>query len=256
MSNDLVSIITPNYNGEKFIGRTIESIIAQKYTNWELLITDDCSTDSSVEIIKYYTQIDNRIKLFQLEKNSGVPSARNTSIKNATGRYLAFCDGDDLWSPEKLSVQIQMMQEKGYGFTYTPFAIVDENDDIIKFEVKCPDVVDFKRLTSGNPIMCSTVVLDREQTGEIVVPQFKLAQDYATWGAIMRGTGIKAYCTEEVLAKYRKSEGSLSAKKLLASSYTWRINRDFFHMNFFQNFSKNFIYLFRWIKKHYIGTAG
>ena len=115
----LVSIITPSYNSEQFIGQMIESIIAQTYQNWELLITDDCSTDNSCAIIEKYARQDNRIKLFKLDCNSGAGIARNESIKHANGRYIAFCDGDDWWLPNKLQEQIDFMSKNYKSFPYS-----------------------------------------------------------------------------------------------------------------------------------------
>ena len=104
--SELVSIITPSYNSAAYIAEMIESILAQTYTNWELLITDDCSTDDSVKIIESYATKDSRIKLFRLASNSGAGIARNKSIEEARGRYIAFCDSDDLWKPQKLEKQV------------------------------------------------------------------------------------------------------------------------------------------------------
>ena len=106
----LVSIIMPSYNSSKYIAKTIDSIINQSYTNWELLITDDCSTDNTCEIIKEYTAYNQRIKLFTFLENKGAGVARNKSIKEAKGRYIAFCDSDDRWKPEKLEVQLRFMK--------------------------------------------------------------------------------------------------------------------------------------------------
>lgn len=109
--SELVSIITPSYNSAAYIAEMIESILAQTYTNWELLITDDCSTDDSVKIIESYATKDSRIKLFRLASNSGAGIARNKSIEEARGRYIAFCDSDDLWKPQKLEKQVEFMQK-------------------------------------------------------------------------------------------------------------------------------------------------
>ena len=109
----LVSIITPSYNSSSFIAETIESILSQTYLNWELLITDDCSTDRSVEIIERYIQRDSRIKLFRLEKNCGAGVCRNRSISEAKGRFIAFCDSDDRWRPEKLEKQLAFYAREG-----------------------------------------------------------------------------------------------------------------------------------------------
>ena len=109
LKNELGSIITPSYNSQAYISQTIESILAQTYSKWELLITDDCSTDQTIEIIKSYQKNDIRIRLFLLDKNQGAGVARNNSIKEANGRYIAFCDSDDLWMPEKLKIQIDFI---------------------------------------------------------------------------------------------------------------------------------------------------
>ena len=108
---DLVSIITPSYNSSSFIAQTIESILSQTYVNWELLITDDCSTDNTRDIVEYYQRKDSRIKFFQLKQNAGAAVARNHSIRMARGRYIAFCDSDDRWYPEKLEKQLAFMKE-------------------------------------------------------------------------------------------------------------------------------------------------
>ena len=120
----LVSIITPTFNSIQFIEETINSILKQTAGNWELLITDDGSTDGTWKILQEYEAKDNRIKIFQLEKNSGPGVARNNSIKNAKGRYIAFCDSDDVWLPDKLEKQIAFLQEERSVFY---FFFISEN---------------------------------------------------------------------------------------------------------------------------------
>lgn len=112
MNEDLVSVIMPAFNSERYIVESIESILNQTYRNIELLITDDGSEDNTISIIKSYAQKDSRVKAFFLNGNTGAGSARNNSIKHAKGRYIAFCDSDDVWLPEKLEKQIRFMQEK------------------------------------------------------------------------------------------------------------------------------------------------
>ena len=126
----LVSIITPSYNSEAFIEETITSILAQTYTNWELLITDDYSTDRSIEIIKRYCQQDKRIKLFQLSQNRGAGICRNTSIEAAQVRFIAFCDSDDCWYPQKLEKQLAFMHKKKAALSYTAYMTCNEASQI------------------------------------------------------------------------------------------------------------------------------
>ena len=122
----LVSIITPSYNCAGFIGETIASIQAQTYRNWELIITDDCSTDNSTQVIESYCRQDSRIKLLRLDSNSGAGAARNNSIRAARGRFIAFCDSDDRWTPDKLQLQLEFMTSNGYGLTYTSYDTCSE----------------------------------------------------------------------------------------------------------------------------------
>lgn len=128
---NLVSIITPSYNSAKFIGKTIDSVISQTYKNWEMIIIDDCSTDSSAEFIKTYEEKDSRIKLVQLKENSGAAVARNIGIQLAQGRFIAFLDSDDSWLPEKLERQIDFMLFNDYSFTYTSYLKVDEGGKVL-----------------------------------------------------------------------------------------------------------------------------
>jgi len=117
MEGQLVSIITPSFNSEKFISDTIQSVQNQTYQNWEMIIVDDGSTDETVSIIQKFLH-DNRIQLHQLDKNSGTGIARNTAISLAKGRYIAFLDSDDLWKPEKLQKQVEFMTSKNQPFTF------------------------------------------------------------------------------------------------------------------------------------------
>jgi glycosyltransferase involved in cell wall biosynthesis len=122
----LVSIITPNYNCVQFIAQTIESVLAQTYQNWELIIIDDCSTDGSYEIARSYAKRDKRIKVFRMEKNSGAALARNKGIELSHGDYLAFLDSDDIWISEKLEKQLQFMQTNNCDFSFTEYEHIDE----------------------------------------------------------------------------------------------------------------------------------
>ena len=129
--NPIVSIITPTYNSSKYIQETIESVLAQTYTQWELVITDDYSNDNTVDIIKYFQSKDSRIKLHQLEKNFGAALARNNSIKNSKGGFLAFLDSDDVWHKEKLQSQLKFMGSEIH-FSFTAFQYIDRSSVIKK----------------------------------------------------------------------------------------------------------------------------
>lgn len=221
--NDLVSIITPVYNAERYIKHTIESVIEQDYDNWELLIIDDCSTDSSRTIAEKYMQADKRIKLIFLEKNSGVASARNAGIEAAKGRYIAFLDSDDLWHPNKLSLQIKFMQDNNYHFTFTGYEWIDKNGKKLNRIVRVPAKADYNRLLRGNPIGCLTVVIDANKINMLKMLSIR-HEDYAAWLCIVK-EGTIAYGINQNLAQYRKTNSSLSSNKWKAISWTWNIYR-------------------------------
>ena len=129
--NEMVSIITPSYNTARFIGEAIQSVQAQTYTNWEMIIVDDCSTDNTDDVVKPFLS-DQRIKYLKNDKNSGAAVCRNRAIKEAKGKWMAFLDSDDLWMPEKLEKQIEFMEKNGYHFSYTKYTEIDEDGNHCK----------------------------------------------------------------------------------------------------------------------------
>lgn len=213
----LVSIITPTYNSAMFIAETIESIIAQLYSNWELLITDDCSNDDTCSIIERYAITDSRIKLFRLATNSGAGAARNLSIREARGRYIAFCDSDDRWYPDKLEKQLAFMAEKNCGLSYTSYITCNEegkNTGIVVcrkketlFSVKC-----------DNGIGCLTVIYDTNKAGKKEMPLLRKRQDWGLWLKVLSECRV-AYGMKEPLSIYRIRNNSLSREKLSLIKY-------------------------------------
>lgn len=208
---ELVSIITPSYNSGKFISAMIDSILAQTYTNWELLITDDCSSDNSCQLIQEYCERDPRIKLYQLSQNSGAGVARNNSLQHANGKYIAFCDSDDLWLPEKLEQQISFMRELSLKFSYTSY-LTSSEDGVINGIVRCPAEVNYKNIVRGNDIGCLTVVYDAEEIHKRFFPNIRKRQDWALWINIIREIGtVKGLNVP--LSIYRQRADSISSSK-------------------------------------------
>lgn len=228
MENDLVSVITPSYNSSLYIETTIQAVLAQTYSNWELLITDDCSTDDTVAIIERYVQQDSRIKLFRLEKNGGGGIARNNSIHMATGRYIAFCDSDDRWLPEKLEKQITFMREKGVVFSYTSYYECSE-EGVIKNLVGCRHVMhywDFLRDSVG----CLSVVYDANVLGKVYMPTIRKRQDWALWLLLIKKCK-HAYGLKQPLAIYRLRKDSISAQKLKLVRYNLAVYKEVLHFS-------------------------
>ena len=219
----MISIITPCFNASKFISNTITSIKNQTYNDWELIIVDDCSTDGSIEIIESFTASDKRIKLIKNHINKGVAETRNTALKEAKGKYIAFLDSDDQWDSNKLEKQFTFMEENNISFSFTNYRIVDENNNVILKRLKLDKKISYKNLLRGNQIGCLTVMINITVLGKRKF--LKIGhEDYALWLDYLRIDNI-AYCLDEPLASYRKHSGSISHNKFRAASFTWNIYR-------------------------------
>lgn len=221
MSKPLVSIVTPCFNCSPFIKETIDSIISQTYQNWELIITDDCSNDNSFEVIEQFIKRDNRIKHFKLETNSGAGVARNKSIHFAQGQYIAFCDSDDQWKPQKLEKQIQFMLKNDYGLTYTSYDVISEEGKSISRVLAKPRV-NYAIMLRNNYIGCLTAIYDANKLGKMYMPEIRKRQDWALWLGILKRVDW-AYGIEDTLAIYRDRSNSISSSKLEMMKYNWRI---------------------------------
>ena len=218
MNNKLVSIITPCYNSAKYIGQMIESVQNQTYTNWELLITDDCSTDNSKEIIDSYIKSDPRIKYFKLNTNSGAGIARNNSIEKAQGRFIAFLDSDDLWTKDKLEKQIQFILSNNYKFVFCQALVIDTDNNIIGFNRR-KSVVSYNSTKIINYIGTSGVMYDTENIGKFYMKPIRKRQDWVLWMDILKVTKY-AYCQQETLGIARiNNPDSLSANKFQLPAY-------------------------------------
>lgn len=221
----LVSVITPSYNCARFIGATIASVRAQTYRNWELIIVDDCSRDTSVEVIKKWTEKDQRIHLFSMPKNSGAAAARNLALRNARGRYVAFLDSDDVWKEDKLEKQLSFMKENEYAFVYSSYYTMTEEGNYTGKIIKVPLSLSYRQYLKNTIIGCLTVMIDRNQTGAFEMPLIKSSHDMALWLLIMR-RGFEAYGMSDVLAGYRLVSTSNTAKKWKAAKDVWRVYRN------------------------------
>jgi glycosyltransferase involved in cell wall biosynthesis len=231
--NKLISIITPSYNSEKFVVQTLQSIIAQTYTHWELLIIDDCSTDSSTEVIQTFADKDCRIKFFKLSENGGAAFARNKGIKEAKGNFIAFLDSDDLWLPEKLEKQLAFMIQNNYNFTYTSYRIYNEVSKESRKTVLCTPRVNYQQLLYSNKIGCLTAMYNQDILGKIFMPTIRKRQDYALWLKILKKEK-EAYGLQEILAVYRDRDHSLSNNKIEMLKWNWILYREVEKKSYFE----------------------
>ena len=220
----LVSVIMPCYNAERYIAQSIESVLAQTYTNWELLITDDCSTDNSVNIAQKYCLQDNRINLLVPDEHHGVSVTRNLSISRSQGHLIAFLDSDDVWKSDKLEKQVGYMLEHDIAFTYSSYELIDAEGRCMNKIIKDAGVIDYEKYLRNTVIGCGTVVLDREKTGYFTTPIIQTSQDMALWLSILK-KGFKAYPVSGPLLEYRVTAGSATSNKLKAACDVWRVYR-------------------------------
>ena len=247
-SQPLVSVIMPCYNMAPYVSDSIKSVIAQTYPHWELLIVDDASTDETVNIIESFVQTDSRIKLAIKKQNSGISDTRNQCIQMAKGLFLAFLDADDIWHPEKLEKQLSFMIAKNVGFTYSTYDWIDEDGKVLNKFINTIGDLDYKTYLRNTIIGCSTVMVNKAITGDIVVPKFRTSEDTATWLNILR-KGLLAYAIDESLVSYRIRRKSASSNKIKASIDLWKVYRHHEKLPFFKATYYFSCYAFNAIKK-------
>ena len=229
MEEELVSIIMPSYNTGKFIQETINSVINQTYSNWELIIVDDCSTDNTDEIVKNIN--DSRIVYLKNGKNNGAAVGRNKALKEAKGRWIAFLDSDDLWVPQKLEKQIKFMKENNYYFSYTNYIEIDENSNPNGRKVTGPKKITKTGMFNYCWPGCLTVMYDASKVGLIQIEDIKKNNDYAMWLKVCKKADC--YLLDEELAMYRRRSGSISNHSYTALiKWHYKLYREAEHQNF------------------------
>lgn len=225
--NDLISVIVPVYNAEKYIGETIDCVRAQTYAKWELLLVEDCSSDNTAAAIRQYMERtdDPRIRLISQPSNMGAARARNRGLQEANGRYVSYLDADDLWMPEKLEKELKFMMEKGASFAFTGYEFADENGIGLGKVVHVPETLTYKQALSNTTIFTTTVMFDTEKLSkeQLEMPVIK-SEDTALWFKVLR-SGVVAYGLDENLVKYRRPGKTLSSNKLEAIRRIWNLYR-------------------------------
>ena len=233
MKEDLVSIIIPVYNAEKFLDDTINSVLDQTYSNWELILVNNCSVDNSLNIIKKYSKQDKRISYVCNKEYQDVALNRNSGIKKAKGKYLCFLDADDKWDKEKLFKQVSFMKEKNCAFSFTSYEFADSNCIPNGKRVIVPDKISYTEALKNTTIWTSTVMFDMTKLAkeDIYMPNVK-SEDTASWWSILKKEKC-AYGLKDVLSYYRRSENTLSSDKIEAIKRIWNLYRNVEGLNFF-----------------------
>lgn len=235
MQEDLVSIITPLYNGERFVGQTIESVIAQTYSNWEMIIINDGSRDNSEAVALQYAQSDHRISVFS-QPNSGSAAARNNGIRRAKGRYLALLDADDLWDPCFLESQLQLLKETGGKLVCAAHRRIDDNGNECLKPFYPPREAGYRDLLKTCSISCLTALYDSKEFGKFYLREDlgSLRDDYVLWLDMVKKIGV-VYGNQKVIASYRILSSQLTANKRKMIKPQFRVYRQEEHLGVFRS---------------------
>lgn len=243
----LVSIITPVFNSEKYLRLTMESVLNQTYQNWEMILADDCSTDSSYSIAQEFALKDKRFISLRLPKNSGTATARNAALELAAGKYIAFIDSDDLWLPAKLEKQLLFMKENSLVFTFCSYFVIDENGKRnASFGV--PEKISYKDLLYTNCVGNLTAIYDAEFYGKVNLTAIRY-EDYVLWLSLLKK--VKYTLGQTLyLAEYRKYSSSYSSNKLKTIGWQWNIYRKIEKFGFIKSLYYLFFYSFYGVMKY------
>ena len=239
--NHLVSVVTPAHNSSAFISETVESILNQDYPFFELLIVDDNSSDDTWQIISNFSRLDKRIICLKYDYSIGPSIARNAAIALSKGRFIAFCDSDDIWHPSKLSSQLKLFDSCTVSVVFSPIVLIDEASAVIGVR-NCPHRLSLASLYYRNFIPCSSAVYDTSLVGKVYMPNFSKRQDYALWLSIL-SQGHFALSCDQAFVSYRIRSKSLSSNKFLASLYHFRVLRACVDLTFVESLYYFLIYV-------------
>ena len=227
----LVSIIIPTYNSADFIADTLASVQQQTYPNWEVILVDDGSTDTTLTIAQHIAQTDHRIRIFKNPTNSGTGVTRNNALHHCQGNYIAFLDADDVWKPNKLERQLQFMQEQQQPFTFSFYECIDEAGNPLQKLVEAPRNLSYRQLFFCNYVGNLTGIYDADFFGKIAISSIRKRQDWMLWLTILKKLK-SAKPVPESLAYYRIRNNSLSASKVALLQHNFAVYRQFHRYNF------------------------
>lgn len=243
MKNPLISVLIASYNSEKTIEKTLCSIIKQSYQNFEIIIVDNCSSDSSPDIIKSYAKKDKRIRCYFQHENKGIRVSRNLLIQYSNGEYFAFIDSDDLWEEDKLKNQLEFMIKNNVLFSYTDYILFSSKNINKNFTYHTPSYMNIKRLLKRNDIGLSTIMINADKLGKEIVEEDYLEkrEDMIIWEKYLTKCN-KAYNVGKPMTWYRISPGSATHKKFSLIKLQYDVYRKYKKMNKIMSF----LYVFRW----------
>lgn len=224
-----VSVILPCYNSEAVIRQSIECVLAQSFSDFELLVADDCSTDSTRNIIRSYVADDPRVHLVVTNHHVGAARMRNNCLYAARGRYIAFLNADDYWEPEKLETQIGFMRKHNVAFSFSTYTVFNKQGGFIRV-IHTPRELTYNQYLCNTIICISSVVIDRDQTGMFLMPTSPLySQTMALWLLILR-RGFIAYGIDLPLVRYQEKRYATWDELKEAVKQVWRTYRQAEHV--------------------------
>ena len=250
MKEPLVSVIMPSYNSKKYVLESITSVINQSYSNWELIIVDDCSIDGSASYISDLIKElgDDRIIFSKQKINNGPAFTRNIAITKARGNYIAFLDSDDLWHPDKLKLQMHFMIENNFSFTFHNYSAYNSSLKRKLYTVNCPSKLNYESYAKNTIIGCLTVIIDKTHFRDYLMPLIKSSHDMALWLKLLKSTDF-AHCLHHNLAFYRVLDNSNTSSKFKASKDVWKVYRKIEKINFLKSIFYFVCYSINAIKK-------
>ena len=247
MSLNLITIILPNYNSEKYLDDTLKSIISQSYKDWNLKIVDDNSNIKTLNILKRYENEKN-FEITYLKNNMGAGYCRNLAIKNTNSKYIAFIDSDDIWEKNKLLNQLNFMEKNNFQFTYTSYRTFNEINGKENF-INPPKLFNYKKFIKNTSIATSTMMILRESINDIRFSDTKICEDYFFKCALLKKIG-SANLLDQILTRYRIRKDSLQSNKFRNLYWIWKINKEMNNLNFFENFISLLMISINSIKKY------
>lgn len=225
-SSPSVSIIIPAYNCERFIEATLQSVFSQTYSDFEVIVIDDASTDTTFQKINSVAVKDPRVKVLKSEKNLGQAGCRNRASREALGSYIAFIDSDDIWLEDKLERQLAFVRERNLSFCYCGHGTIDAEGEVLIPDLKIPAHTNFRSLLKSNPICTSSVIYDREKLGDIVMPERPWRrEDWISWLTVSKELVGDIHGIPDPLCMIRRVAGSSSSNKIKLLPGHWAVYR-------------------------------
>ncbi len=250
INTPLISVVMPLYNAERFLEKSVESVLNQTFKDFELIIIDDCSSDSSLKVAENLADSNNRIRIIKNPKNKGVAETRNNGIREAKGKYIALLDSDDIWEKTKLEKQIKLLEKEEAQISYCSYGFINENDEPIKKPFIVPECTNFNKMLVKSVISCSTALIESELLKNHNFNSEFYHEDYVLWMELLK-TNAKAVGNTEVLAYYRQVSGSRSNDKRNAAIHRWKIYRKALKLSFPKSCISFVQYAFNALMKYY-----